>query len=61
VRSREVRVAPITTRADAGVDIQISLKVGRLVVDGDVKTTAGRGDSASRARGVPLPAYGVSI
>ncbi len=58
---REASFASITTHADAGVGIQVSRPVGRLRVDGDVRTSGGIGKSLVKGHVVPLPAYAVSI
>lgn len=58
---REASFASITTHADAGVGIQVSRRIERLRVDGDVRTSGGIGKSLVKGRVEALPAYAVSI
>jgi hypothetical protein len=58
---QEARFESITTHADAGVGIQISRNIGKLTIDGDVRTTGSLGDTLVKGKVISLPAYAISI
>ncbi|MGT2932600.1 hypothetical protein [Streptococcus catagoni] len=51
----------IRTYNDGAVGIQISKKVGKILIDGDIMTNGGRGLSLVKGVNVELPAYALSI
>jgi hypothetical protein len=57
----EARFESITTHADAGAGIQISRAMGKITIDGDVRTTGSRGDSLVKGHVISLAACGISI
>lgn len=58
---KEGYFAGIQTFNNGAVGIQISKKVGKLVVDGDIVTQGGLGQSLVKGVNVDLPAYALSM
>ncbi|MGB9428911.1 MAG: hypothetical protein WCC11_03385 [Gammaproteobacteria bacterium] len=51
----------IVTHADAGVGVQISRPVGRLIIRRGIETNGGTGNSLVKGKIVQLAAYGLSV
>lgn len=51
----------IATFGDGSVGVQISKKVGEIIIDGSIKTRGGIGNSLVKGVNVDLPAYALSV